>query len=161
MTPNRIVAGATALLGAAVLLAGLLADLGTAPQVAAILAGVVAVLTPAVVWLRGWQAWEARQGEADEPVGWEDLREQLARLAAGLRSAGAAHSESAAVSGYSEDDPTVRPEPRDDGPPNRPPPAEEPDPDAVLAAVADATPREEDLTYDRPEDVAPEDRGRP
>lgn len=82
MTPNRIVAGATALLGAAILLAGLLADLGTAPKVAALLAGAVTILTPAVVWLRGWQAWEARQGEADQPVGWEDLREQLDRVAA-------------------------------------------------------------------------------
>jgi hypothetical protein len=80
MTPNRIVAGATALLGALTVLAGLLASLPAAVAVAAVVAGAVGVLTPVVVWLRGWQAWEARQGEADQPVGWDDVREQLERV---------------------------------------------------------------------------------
>lgn len=100
MTPNRIVAGAVALLGLVVLAAGLLADLGTAPKVAALAAGAVTLLTPAVVWLRGWQAYEARQGEADQPVGWEDLREQLARVTTALGRIGAGGPDvaSAAVS---------------------------------------------------------------
>ena len=86
MTPNRIVAGAVALLGLLTLAAGLLADLGTAPKVAALVAGAIVLLTPTVVWLRGWQAWEARQGEADQPVGWDDLREQVDRLMGALGS---------------------------------------------------------------------------
>ncbi len=93
MTPNRIVAGAVALLGLLTLAAGLLADLGTAPQVAALAAGAIVLLTPTVVWLRGWQAWEARQGEADQPVGWDDLREQLERLAGVAAPAPAAAQE--------------------------------------------------------------------
>ncbi len=82
MTPNRITAAGVALLGAALALAGLVAPLGAPAQVAALVAGAVTVLTPAVVWLRGWQAYEARQGEADQPVSLDDVREQLARLAA-------------------------------------------------------------------------------
>lgn len=81
MTPNRIVAVAVAALGVATLIVSMAADLGLAPQAVGIAAGAVVFLTPAVVWLKGWQAYEARQGEADQPVGWDDAEELVRRLA--------------------------------------------------------------------------------
>lgn len=80
LTPNRIVAFGTAALGAVVLVAGIAASLAVPAAVAAVLAGAALVAVPVREWLVGWREHEARQGEADEPVGWDDLLELAQRF---------------------------------------------------------------------------------
>jgi hypothetical protein len=78
-TPNRIVAlgGSIVGLGVAGLAVG--AEI-SGPQAAGLVAGAAVVLKLADRFLVGWQKWEARQGEADQPVSWEDLLEQVRRV---------------------------------------------------------------------------------
>lgn len=83
LTPNRIVAAAVALLGVVVLVAGIVASLAVPAAVAAVIAGAGLIAVPVREWLIGWREHERRQGEGDEPVGWEDLREILERVATG------------------------------------------------------------------------------
>ena len=78
-TPNRIVALGGSVIGLGV--AGLaVATEVSGPQAAGLVAGAAVVLKLADRFLVGWQKWEALQGEADEPVTWEDLIEQARRL---------------------------------------------------------------------------------
>ena len=78
-TPNRIVALGTGVLGIAGAAVAVAAEL-TGPQAAGLIAGAAVVLGIAREWLVGWQKWEARQGEADQPVSWDDAEEILGRL---------------------------------------------------------------------------------
>jgi hypothetical protein len=73
-TPNRIVALGTGAIGVAIAAASLAAAEG-GPQAAGVAAGVLAFVVPAREWLIGWREFEARQGEAEEPVSWADLAE--------------------------------------------------------------------------------------
>lgn len=79
MTPNRITAIGVAALGVILAIAGIAASSG-APEAVAIAAGAGLIAVPAREWLIGWREYERRQGEGDQPVSFEDLREQALRL---------------------------------------------------------------------------------
>jgi hypothetical protein len=79
-TPNRIVAIGTAAAGVVILVAGFAASLAVPAAVAAVLAGAALIAVPVREWLIGWREFEARQGEADEPVDWADVREAIELL---------------------------------------------------------------------------------
>lgn len=79
-TPNRIVAFGGGALALVVGVAGTAAGIA-GPGAAVLLGGIVAFATLAREWLVGWRAWEDRQGEADQPVSWDDAEEVVRRLA--------------------------------------------------------------------------------
>lgn len=80
-TPNRIVAFGGGLLALIAGVAG--AAAGIAPAGAAVmLVSIAAAAGLAREWLIGWREYEARQGEADQPVDWDDAEELVKRLAA-------------------------------------------------------------------------------
>ena len=79
-TPNRIVAFGGAACSIVVGAVGTLAGIA-GPGAAVMAAGIVGAAALAREWLIGWREHEARQGEADQPVGWDDVEELADELA--------------------------------------------------------------------------------
>lgn len=66
MSPNRVVAAATAVLSLTLAVLPVVVDMDWT-STAGVLAGIVAVVSVALKWLAGWQAHEQRQAIIDYP----------------------------------------------------------------------------------------------